>query len=177
MLLHASPSFKWLLVSFLLATAGCGANLAPVLDVQNAPVITAHGVVSTPLLVRDAIVRALASRTWQIVREEKQEIEATVSAGGHSATALVQFDERSYSITRVSSSPGLKYDGTRIHRRYNHWIDRLRASINEELGRMPPPAPVASPEPGAPPPTAGEEVPAPPPPAAPPAPPAGATSP
>jgi hypothetical protein len=153
-----------LLASLVLASAGCGANLAPVLEVHNAPVITAHGVMATPMLVRDAIVRALASRTWQIVREDGQAIEASVTAGGHGATALVQYDERSFSITRLTSTPGLKYDGTRIHRRYNGWIDRLRGSINEELGRIPPPPPVAAPAPAAPPPTAGEEVPAPPPP-------------
>jgi hypothetical protein len=124
--------------SFLVLTAlmsGCGANLAPVLDVRNAPVVTAQGVAPTRPLVRDAIVRALASRTWQIAEERPDALVASVSAGGHGATVLVQYDERSFSITRVDSSPGLKYDGSYIHRRYNHWVDRLRASIEQELSQ------------------------------------------
>jgi hypothetical protein len=133
--------------SFLLLTAlvsGCGANLAPVLDVRNAPVVTAQGVAPSRPLVRDAIVRALASRTWQIAEERPDALVASVSAGGHDATVLVQYDERSFSITRVDSSPGLKYDGSYIHRRYNHWVDRLRASIEQELSQTtaaPAPAP------------------------------------
>jgi hypothetical protein len=136
----------------LLAVAlvvGCGANLAPVLDVQNAPVVTPQGVAPNNQLVRDAIVRALANRTWSVVEERPNEIVARVSAGGHDATALVKYDERSYSITRVDSSPGLKYDGTYIHRRYNHWIDRLRASIQQELSTAQPGAAPAA-EPAAP---------------------------
>jgi hypothetical protein len=121
-------------------TSGCGANLAPVLDVQNAPVVTPRQVAPTRALVRDSIVRALASRNWQTVEERADELVARVSAGGHDATVLVRYDERYFSISRVDSSPGLKYDGSYIHRRYNHWIDRLRTSIQQELSHAVPAA-------------------------------------
>lgn len=121
-------------------SVGCGANLAPVLEVDNAPVAPPAGVAATRELVHDAIIRALASRTWAVVEDDADGIVAEVSAGGHSASVLVRYDARSYSIHRVSSSDGLKYDGTRIHRRYNHWIDRLRASIGQELNQLQPQA-------------------------------------
>jgi hypothetical protein len=136
-----------LLLALTAVMSGCGANLAPVLDVRNAPIVTAQGVAPTRPLVRDAIVRALASRTWQIDEERPDALVASVSAGGHDATVLVQYDERSFSITRVDSSPGLKYDGSYIHRRYNHWVDRLRASIEQELSQtaaVPAPAPATA---------------------------------
>jgi hypothetical protein len=128
------------LVLVIACFTGCGANLAPVLDVQNAPVITPQGVPPTRPLVRDSIVRALASRNWQIAEERPDELVARVSAGGHDATVLVRYDERYFSISRVDSSPGLKYDGSYIHRRYNHWIDRLRTSIQQELSHAVPAA-------------------------------------
>ncbi len=124
----------WLLVIGL--CLGCGANLAPVLQVQNAPVAPPAGVTATRVLVHDAIVRALVSRTWVVVEERADGIVAKVSSGGHDASVLVKYDEHTYSISYVSSSPGLKYDGTNIHRRYNHWIDRLRASIDQELSLL-----------------------------------------
>jgi hypothetical protein len=134
----------------------CGASLAPVLQVDNAPVAAAPGVAVNRPFVRDAILRALASRTWSVVEERPDGIVARVSSGGHTASVLVRYDERSFSISYVDSSPGLKYDGSHIHRRYNHWVDRLRASISQELNQSSPvaAAPAAAPAPAAVPPAA-----------------------
>ena len=179
------PLLRAALLSCLtLLSAACGANLAPVLNVENAPVVTATGETpATKAFVRDAIIRALSSRGWQLEQETPDGITASVSSGGHSATAQIQYDERTYSIHYVDSSPGLKYNGSSIHRRYNHWIDRLRAAIRAQLASsapvpeavpadatlnpaLPPPgtapAPDAQPAPG--------EAPPPPPPAPPAAP-------
>ena len=126
-------SLSWVLVSFALITAGCGANLAPVLEVRSEPVTLPSGTAPTAPAVRDAIVRALAHRGWTVVSEQGPAITARVQAMGHWAIARIDYTGSAYSITRVDSSPGLKFDGERIHRHYNHWIDRLRASIAEEL--------------------------------------------
>jgi hypothetical protein len=143
-----------LLLALLLSTSiGCGFNTAPVLDIVNSPVVLAHGVSPAEAVTRDAILRALVERKWTIVKEEGTSILATVTAGGHTATVGITYNATSYSIRYVDSSPGLKYDGVEIHRRYNHWVDRLRVSINEHLANAPP-APSA--------PTAGGEVTAPP---------------
>jgi hypothetical protein len=142
-----------LLAVVLFASVGCGFNTAPVLDITNAPVVVAHGSTPSDAVVRDAIMRALVERKWTIVKEEGASILATVTSGGHSATAGITYNATSYSIRYVDSSEGLKYDGVEIHRRYNHWVDRLRVSINEQLANAPA-APAA--------PTAGGEVVAPP---------------
>jgi hypothetical protein len=170
------------LLCLALASSACGANLAPVLNVDNAPVVAVGGATPTKPYVRDAIVRALASRNWQIEQETPDGITASVTTGGHSATVHIQYDDRAFSIHYVDSSPSLKYDGTAIHRRYNLWIDRLRAAIRAQLASpsampvAPPPAatlaptvppPSAAPVTGAPGATPPPPPPPPPPPAAP----------
>lgn len=121
-----------LLFSLFFATA-CGFNVAPVLDVHNASVIVPRGVTPSAALTRDAILRALSERTWSVEGEEANTIVASVTAGGHGATAGITYDDHSYSIKRLESSPGLKYDGYEIHRRYNTWIKNLRKTIDKQL--------------------------------------------
>jgi hypothetical protein len=149
----------WLL-SVALVSSACGAGLAPVLNVDNAPVVTAAGVPQTRGVVHDAIVRALASRNWQLVQDTSDGIVASVTSGGHTATVHIGYDERTYSIHYVDSSPGLKYNGTAIHRRYNQWVDRLRASIRAQLTTPNAVLPLAA-APTTPPPSASTMPPAP----------------
>ena len=58
--------------------------------------------------------------------------EAAASPARMQLTVAIAYTGTEYSITYESSS-NLKFDGTRIHKRYNLWIDRLRAQINVEL--------------------------------------------
>jgi hypothetical protein len=124
-------AFGWL--AAVACLAACGGGLAPLLNVQGAPVVTASGQPASREVVRTAILRALAMRGWQLEREAPDGIVATVVSGGHSATVHIQYEERAYSIDYVDSSPGLKFDGSRIHRRYNDWIERLNRSIRMNL--------------------------------------------
>jgi hypothetical protein len=129
-----------LLFLLFFATA-CGFNVAPVLDVHSAKVTLPTGVTPSAALTRDAILRALSERTWTVEGEEPNTIVASVTAGGHSATAGITYDDLTYSIKRLESSPGLKYDGYEIHRRYNTWIKNLRKTIDKQLlliGSTPP---------------------------------------
>ncbi len=154
------------LLSALGALGACGANLAPVMDVRNAPVVLPAGMPPSPALTRDAILRAIVAKHWTIDGENGQTIVTSVSSGGHSATVRIDYDAAYYSITYLKSSAGLKYDGQNIHRRYNHWIDRLREAINRSIAQTgmvpammpPPPAPVPGPAPVAPPPAGSPEA-------------------
>lgn len=168
----------------VLALGACGFNTAPVLNVKNAPVVVPHGVVPSAATTRDAIVRGLADKGWTIDSEGESSIVARVTSGGHTATARIDYDATSYSITYVDSSEGLLYDGVEIHRRYNHWINLLRKAIDKELSHTsggevpaqaapadmqlePPAEPVAAEPPAAEPPPvapADDEPPPPPPP-------------
>ena len=153
--------------------SGCGANLSTVLNVQNAPVVLPAGQAPSPQATRDAIMRAIAAKHWQIEGEAPTTIVTGVSSGGHSASVRIDYNANYYSINYLKSSESLKYDGQHIHRRYNHWVERLREAIDREIaqtgyvpvvpGTMPPPAAAPAPGPVAPPPAPATE-PAPPPP-------------
>jgi hypothetical protein len=121
----------WLLSFWLLAA--CGGGLVPVHNIQNAPVVVARGQTANSVQVRDAIIRALGSRNWQLNREGPEGIVATMIVGGHSATIRIEYDEHTYSIQHVDSSPGLKFNGAAIHRNYNSWIEKLNRSIRSLL--------------------------------------------
>jgi hypothetical protein len=121
------------LLSVLLLASACGFNTAKVLDIHSAKVTLPSGVTPSNEVTRAAILRALQERTWTVEGEEPNTIVASVSAGGHSATAGVTYDDLTYSIKRLESSPGLKFDGAYIHRRYNQWIKNLRKTIDKQL--------------------------------------------
>jgi hypothetical protein len=132
----------WLSIAGLVA---CGANLSPVLNIERAPVAPAAAGPHVLQVVHDAIVRALISRTWVVASDEPQSLTASVTRGGHSATVHIVYGSDAYSIHHVQSSPGLKFDGVNIHKRYNQWIDRLRVSIDAELKAVSGPSPGALP--------------------------------
>jgi hypothetical protein len=125
-------------VAVLALLVGCGANMAPLLNVANTPITGAPpGVDPTPF-VRQSILRAIAARGWTVDEERPGVITTTVRKGDLFATVDVAYTGQAFSITRRDSAPGFKFDGENIHKRYNHWIDRLRASITQELGRTTP---------------------------------------
>ena len=121
------------LLSVLLFASACGFNTAKVLDVNSAKVTLPSGVTPSNEVTRAAILRALQERTWTVDGEEANTIVASVTAGGHTATAGINYDDLTYSIKRLESSPGLKFDGVYIHRRYNQWINNLRRTIDKQL--------------------------------------------
>jgi hypothetical protein len=157
-----------------LVCGACGGGLAPVLNVESAPIASAGNAPPPRAFVHDAIVRALVSRNWQVEQDRPEGITATTVSGSNTATIQIQYDEHAFSIHYVASSPSLKYDGSSIHHRYNQWIDRLRVAIQAQLEVPVPPssAPPGGPDlSGAPPPPPaampneyGEMPPAPPPP-------------
>jgi hypothetical protein len=147
-------------VAFALACAyssvACGGGLAPILTIDHAPVIVPRDRTPTRDMVHDAVVRAMSSRGWNINRDDADGVTGTVISGNNSATVHVQYDERSYSIHYVDSSPSLKFDGARIHRKYNDWVEKLSRSIRSYLNSpatwgvqvvVPPPPPPPPPPP------------------------------
>jgi hypothetical protein len=126
------------LCALALALVACGANMAPLLNVANTPIAGAPpGVDPTPF-VRQSILRAIASRGWTVDEERPGIITTTVRKNDLFAQVDVAYTGQAFSITRRDSAPGFKFDGENIHKRYNLWIDRLRASIVQELNRTTP---------------------------------------
>jgi hypothetical protein len=131
-----------LAVALGVAASACHASVAPVLAVSNAQLVSVSG---QPLAEGDArsmIMRALLAKHWTVLSEQPGSIAAQATSRGHSATIRVDYSLSGYSISHVDSTPGLKYDGTNIHRLYNNWIKGLSAQIQKESSQGPALAPV-----------------------------------
>lgn len=135
-----------LVVAAVLWASACGANLSPVLNVSHAPVAGVPGGVDPTAYVHDAIRRAVLSRGWTVAAEAPGVVTATIMKDGLSATVDIPYTATDFSIV-YRDSAGLSYDGTRVHKRYNHWVDRLRASISAELSKPTTPTAGAPPPP------------------------------
>jgi len=165
------PAIFFMLFSTL-TLSGCF-NLAPVRDVRDSPIAVPRNVERSEAVVRDGIVRGLTAKGWSIEGESGPTLIASVTGGGHWAKVRIDYTAHAFSITYQDSSPGLRYDGESVHRRYNHWVHLLERAIRKQLANArpdaappadttaPPPAPAADAVP--PPPPTAEAVPAPPP--------------
>ena len=121
-----------------LALAACRATLAPIFEVQDQVVLSYSGKQATAEDVRHAILDALRARRWHLVEDAPGSLAATVASGGHRATVRITYDAGRYSIAHEDSSDGLKYSagsGT-VHRRYNHWVQRLDEAIMQTLAEL-----------------------------------------
>jgi hypothetical protein len=154
----ASPASAFLVIALATAVAGCRANLAPVLNVVDAPVANPAAWTQPPGApvaaraqgtVRVAILQALAAKSWTVDEERIGLILATVQVPPHFGQIAITYNDRAYSIYHRGSSPTLKYDGQIIHRRYNNWIAQLRKTIDEQLSASQPGA-LAGPTPAMP---------------------------
>jgi hypothetical protein len=148
--------------ALLTSALGCHANMAPVLNVVDAPVapVGLPGATRPQGTVRVAILQALAAKTWTVDEERIGLILATVQTPPHLGQIAITYNDGAYSIYHRGSSPTLKFDGQNIHRRYNNWIAQLRKTIDAQLANSlssgpsmgPPPPPPGSRTAGPPPP-------------------------
>ncbi|HEX4403364.1 MAG TPA: hypothetical protein VH560_00945 [Polyangia bacterium] len=110
---------------------GCGATLGPVLNPSHVPVVGATA--GNDHAVHDAILRAVVDKGWTIASDAPGVVRATIQKEALTATVAIAYTGSEFSITHESSSPALKFDGTRIHKHYNTWVANLRGQINVEL--------------------------------------------
>lgn len=118
------------IVLLALLMLSCGGGAA-VHDVVEAPVITTspkYGIAD----VRGAIIRAGQSLGWQIRDNGKQRLLGTLFIREHEAQVDIDYTRKVYSI-RYHDSRNLNYDGTKIHGRYNSWVDNLHEAIRKQL--------------------------------------------
>lgn len=78
--------------------------------------------------VAGAIKRAGIGLGWQMIDKGPGEIEGRLNLRDHVAIVKITFDARNFSIF-YKDSTNLNYDGTRIHRNYNGWIQNLEKAI------------------------------------------------
>ncbi len=111
------------------AVFAVGCNTSPVLEVRDPYALSE----SNEPLMYETIRWALDAKGWRVEEEQPGAVLASVRAGGHEATVEVVYDDRGYAIRHIRSSPGLKFDGHSIHKRFNHWVDRLDNAIQNRL--------------------------------------------
>jgi hypothetical protein len=120
-----------LLGAATMVQAGCF-RCDPILNISNAPVMSASGKVLTDAEVKSAIIRAGAALGWMMKDAGPGKITATLLIRSHSAEIEIPYTPTSYSISYKSSVNLNEGDG-QIHKNYNGWIQNLTRGINAQL--------------------------------------------
>lgn len=121
---------KLAVMALVLAVAGCSA--VPIMNIKEAPVVSASGKAMSSAEVRSAIVRAGTTLGWQIKDEGPNMLVGTIILRDHSAVVEIPYSAKNYSI-KYRSSTNLKESGGSIHKNYNGWIQNLTRGINAQL--------------------------------------------
>jgi hypothetical protein len=113
-------------ILFVAALALGACRSAPIYNVQSATMATPAD--ATLEQVAGAIKRAGAGLGWQMIDKGPGEIEGRLHLRSHVAVVSITFDKKQFSIFYKDSS-NLDYDGTRIHKNYNGWVQNLEQAI------------------------------------------------
>jgi hypothetical protein len=117
----------------VLALAAC--TVAPVYNVNSAPVVSPAGKTLQESQVRQAIVTAGSALGWRITDAGPGKLVGTLNLRTHSATVDIPYSARQYSITFKSGENLQSADGT-IHKNYNGWVQNLERGINSALASL-----------------------------------------
>ncbi len=118
-------------IAGLLLLAAC--RMAPVYDQQTTPHEAPPG--TTLEQVTEAIKQAGLSLGWRMLEKEPGRIVGTLSLRSHEAVVEILYDTEGYSITYLNSV-NLKYDGQRIHKNYNSWVQNLSNAIYAQVSSI-----------------------------------------
>ncbi len=119
-----------LAITAILMLAAC--KTVPVYNVNDAGVPSPQNDPLTMKQIEKAIVTGGAGLGWSMRTIKPGLIEATLNIRSHQAVVDITYDQKDYSII-YKSSINLKYDGTKIHKYYNGWIQNLSNAINNNL--------------------------------------------
>ncbi len=136
MLNKTSAMATVLLLHLFAAPAMAGGGPVPIIDLIDAPVVTASSVNPDLTAVQNAILAGLIVKGWtgQVVHPGL--VHGLLLLREHRAEVDISFDSKAYSIKYVSSEK-LDYDAKKllIHRNYNNWIVYLHRAIDAEMIR------------------------------------------
>jgi hypothetical protein len=116
----------------IVAAALAGCSTAPIMNVQDSPVVAASGRNLSQDQVRGAIVRAGAALGWQMKDEGPNMLVGTLQLRTHTAVVEIPYSPRAYSV-KYRSSVNLEEKNGSIHKNYNGWIQNLTRGINAQL--------------------------------------------
>jgi hypothetical protein len=116
-----------------LLIAGCNAHLEPV----KRPAFTAG---TSPIGIErmgTAVRSGIAAAGWKVLDEAPGKTDAVLKLSGEKAIVYITYSDIDYSINLKQVSEGLEYDGERVHKRYNYWVERLSKAIQAETRKPP----------------------------------------
>ena len=119
-----------LLAVALVALAGC--TLAPIRNVNDAPVTTGSGKTLTADQVRMAIVGAGTGLGWAMTPTAPGLVTGRIALRQHVAVIDVRYSPTTYSIV-YKESTNLDFGDGKIHKNYNGWIENLNRDIRGNL--------------------------------------------
>jgi hypothetical protein len=110
-------------------------NLAPIYNIENAPVINYSGKNYTTEQVKSAIIRAGMIRGWVIHEIRPGLLQGDIVVRNkHRVTVEISYTDKNYSIVYKSSN--LPAERGRIHPKYNVWIGNLHNDIRAHLANL-----------------------------------------
>ena len=127
--------FAAALAAALTITIGGCARTAPILNLENVPVISTGEKALTAAQVRQSIITAGTSLGWRIVDAGPGKLEGTLLLREHTAVVDIPYSAKSYSIVYKRSDKLNEANGT-IHSNYNGWVQNLDRTIRTEMSRL-----------------------------------------
>jgi hypothetical protein len=120
-------------IQTLFAAIVVAVAVQPIMNVPDAPAISASGKPLSKDQVRGAIVRAGAALGWQMKDEGSNMLVGTLQLRTHTAVIGIPYSASNYSVKYRSSANLDEKDGKTIHKNYNGWIQNLTRGINAQL--------------------------------------------
>ena len=105
---------------------------------RTAPVHNvARSVFSAPVTANmaelsEAIWAAGRREGWRVREVGPGQLRAEKNLRTHRALVAIQYDTRGFGITLLEADD-LMYDGQRVHKAYNEWVEQLEKRIQEEI--------------------------------------------
>lgn len=122
---------KILIVTLALVLTAC--KTTPVKNISSEYIPTqVNGEYLTQTQIQQAIVAAAQKKKWRPRIIKPGLIMASLNVRSHSATVLIPYTEKSYSI-EYKNSDNLKYNDGNIHKSYNRWVSSLAREIENQL--------------------------------------------
>jgi len=118
------------LSSVLFLLAAC--QTVPVYTVESAEIFTSSGNKPTLAQVRKAIRQGAVSKTWSIKELNSNTMVARVGKKTIEVVVTIEYSTERYSI-KYRDSRNLSYKDGMIRSRYNSWVRKLRARIEERF--------------------------------------------
>lgn len=121
---------KGLVVVVLMA--GC---TAPLFEITDNRIETGTEAPVTSEQVKTAIMDAGKGLNMKMVATKPGEIQGTYQTGNATAVVAIPYTKQSYGI-HYKSSQNLKYDGSKINKKYNTFVTNLDTAIRRELSKI-----------------------------------------